>query len=164
MPEMDGSPAMLFCTPPPICRPTISVPFVRSDSASKAAATAGSTPDATSPPITTHAVNDARFPMPPRSPVLEPRQHTMPSARPGGGSGSASPRTPILPARPQPAREGDAEPPIGGQRHPLAEDLETARLHGAQEGEVGAPHDLGCEEAARVGRRQRRPGALVISV
>src|SRR4030095_12266871 len=61
-----------------------------------------------------------------------------------------------------PAPERDADAAVGRQGHAPVEDVEAARFDGAQQGEVGAPHDLGREEAPRVARRKRGPRALVV--
>ena len=61
---MAESSAMLFCTPPPICTPTIVVPFANSASGSKANAPVETSPESTSVPITIHGDHD-RFLMPP---------------------------------------------------------------------------------------------------
>src|SRR5260370_22852732 len=66
------------------------------------------------------------------------------------------------PAGGEPAAEGDGDAARGRQRHAAAEDVEAARLDGAEQREVGAAHDLGREEPTGVGRRQRGPRALVV--
>jgi hypothetical protein len=64
IPVMGGSPAMLFCTPPPACRPSTVVPLANAVSASKAAATVGTAPQSNSAPIT-----PPRAPAHARSPI-----------------------------------------------------------------------------------------------
>ena len=66
------------------------------------------------------------------------------------------------PARAHPAAERDRELPVGGQRDARAEHLKPPGLERLEQCPVRASHDLGGEEAGRVGGGQRGPGLFVI--
>ena len=57
----------------------------------------------------------------------------------------------------EPAADRDREAARRRTGSPAGEDVEAPRLDGPQQREVGAAHDLGGEEAARVGRGERGP-------